>query len=86
LGLINDILDISKIEAGRQELNQSNFDLGEMVRGLARMFEVRCQQKNLDWRLEMNLQEALVCGDESKLRQVLINLLGNAVKFTLVAR
>jgi signal transduction histidine kinase/CheY-like chemotaxis protein len=82
MGLINDILDISKIEAGREELHPADFDLGDLVAGLGAMFEVRCRQKGLEWRLEQELPERPVQGDQNKLRQVLINLLGNAVKFT----
>ena len=82
LGLINDILDISKIEAGRQELNPSDFNLRGLVQGLGTMFEVRCRQKGLGWRLEEDLPAGFVYGDENKLRQVLSNLLGNAVKFS----
>ena len=82
LGLINDILDISKIEAGRATLNPVDFGLQGMVNGLGSMFEMRCQQKGLDWNLEADLPAGTVQGDEGKLRQVLINLLGNAVKFT----
>jgi signal transduction histidine kinase/DNA-binding NarL/FixJ family response regulator len=82
LGLINDILDISKIEAGREILNPIDFDLEGMVNGLGSMFEMRCQQKNMDWKLEADLSTGRVHGDEGKLRQVLINLLGNAAKFT----
>ena len=82
LGLINDILDISKIEAGRELLNPTDFDLQGMVNNLGSMFEMRCQQKNLDWKLEADLSTGRVSGDEGKLRQVLINLLANAVNFT----
>ena len=82
LHLINDILDLSKIEAGREELHRDDFDLNGLVNGLATMFELRCRQKDLGWRLEMELPEPRLHGDENKLRQVLINLLGNAVKFT----
>ncbi|MBT7455337.1 MAG: hypothetical protein HN796_15700, partial [Gemmatimonadetes bacterium] len=82
LGLINDILDISKIEAGREILNPTNFDLEGMVKGLSSMFEMRCQQKNLIWNLKTAIPSAYVHADEGKLRQILINLLGNAVKFT----
>lgn len=82
LGLINDILDISKIEAGREKFNPQDFDILGMIQGLSSMFEMRCQQKDLHWVLDMNIEPKFVSGDEGKLRQVLINLLGNAVKFT----
>ncbi|MBI5185372.1 MAG: response regulator [Nitrospinae bacterium] len=84
LALINDILDISKIEAGRMELKNSDFDLTECLRDISSMFKVRCDAKGLEWRDE-GIEEGgllFVHGDEGKLRQVLINLLGNAVKFT----
>ena len=84
LGLINDILDISKIEAGREILNLTGFDLQGMVNGLGSMFEMRCYQKGLGWKLTADLPVGQVHGDEGKLRQVLINLAGNAVKFTEV--
>ncbi len=83
LELINDILDISKIEAGAMELRPENFFLAELVEGISAMFKIRCEQKNLIWRVEYQLAEdVLVSADQGKLRQVLINLLGNAVKFT----
>lgn len=83
LGLINDILDISKIEAGAMELRQENFYLNELVESIAAMFKVRCEQKHLEWRVSSSLNDkVLVYADQGKLRQILINLLGNAVKFT----
>ena len=82
LALINEVLDISKIEAGRLQLNIESFDLNEMVEGIGRMFEPRCAEKDLAWHLEADLPEGQVRSDSVKLRQVLINLLGNAVKFT----
>ena len=82
LGLINDILDISKIEAGSEELILADFDLEKTVEGLASMFELRCQQQGLTWKAKVAISRPLVYGDENRLRQVLINLLGNAVKFT----
>ena len=82
-GLIDDVLDISKIEAGRMELQSANFDLHSLVRRLESMFQHRCQQKGIRLRIENSVaQPCWVHGDEGKLRQVLINLLGNAVKFT----
>ena len=83
LNLINDVLDISKIEAGRMELAPEDFDLAELVKGLSVMFELQCREKGLSWRLEGLDEEKLpVHGDEAKVRQVLINLIGNGVKFT----
>jgi len=83
LGLINEILDLSKIEAGRMELNPIDFDLGVLANGLAATFRPLCAQKKIGFRLEIDQAgPQRVCGDEGKLRQVLINLVGNAVKFT----
>lgn len=83
LALINDVLSISKIESGRVTLNQQNFNLQKMLQGLEEMFRPRAESNNL--RFCFNLDPQLpqhVLGDESKLRQILINLLGNAFKFT----
>ncbi len=82
LRLINDVLDISKIEAGREELHEADFDLKGMLHELELMFAMQCHRKNVDWRFEESLPDLPVHGDGGKLRQVLINLLSNAVKFT----
>ncbi len=83
LGLINEILDLSKIEAGRMELQPVNFDLAMLGNGLAATFRPLCAQKKIRFRLEVDATHpTAVRGDEGKLRQVLINLVGNAVKFT----
>ncbi|HEY5753576.1 MAG TPA: CHASE domain-containing protein [Chthoniobacterales bacterium] len=84
LHLVNEILDLSKIEADRMELQPDKFDLLSLTRELAAMFQQRCEEKGLGLRIEWlgNEERRMVEGDEGKLRQVLINLLGNAVKFT----
>lgn len=83
LGLLNSILDLSKIEAGRIEMRCEVFDLRALVRELAEMFMPRCAEKKLTLRVIVPAEVPVaVVGDEGKLRQVLINLIGNAVKFT----
>lgn len=86
LGMINDILDLSKIEAGKIELHPVDFELTELLQSLSAMFRMRCDQRGLDWNVESTgideVGNVVLHGDQGKLRQVLINLLGNAVKFT----
>ncbi|WP_433931712.1 ATP-binding protein [Sorangium cellulosum] len=83
LGLVNDILEMAKIEAGRMTLAEVDFDLHEMLSGLSEMFAVEAQKRGLTLSVEREQDvPQRVHGDEGKLRQVLINLLGNALKFT----
>ena len=83
LALINDILDLSKIEAGAIELHPEDFSIHELIDGLSEMFEFRCKQIGLDWKLENGITgSGFLYGDHNKLRQVLMNFLSNAVKFT----
>ena len=82
LGLVNEILDLGKIEDGRVELRETDFDLRALLLEIGSLFEHRCREKRLDFRLEGDTARAVVHGDLIKLRQVLINLVGNAVKFT----
>lgn len=83
LDLINDILDISKIEAGMSELRISSFDLYGMIDSLEQMLHNRASNKGLQLnvRVDRNVPQ-YINTDEAKLRQILINLLGNAIKFT----
>ena len=83
LALINDILEMSKIEAGRTTLNLSTFDLPALLKDLEMMFRVRTDEKKLSFSVEMigDVPQYIVT-DINKLRQVFINVLGNAVKFT----
>ncbi len=86
LHLINEILDLSKIEAGRMELEPTEFDLSALIFDLAAMFQFRSEEKGVALVLDCPHQPVHVRADEGKLRQVLINLLGNAVKFTAQGR
>ena len=83
LGLIDDILDFSKIEAGRLDLEEIDFDLADLIEGVLDSLSLRAAEKGLE--LTQLIGEAVpsVCrGDPTRLRQVLINLVGNAIKFT----
>ncbi|ARV59568.1 histidine kinase [Nostocales cyanobacterium HT-58-2] len=83
LNLINDVLEMSKIEAGHIVFNPEDFDLYLLLQTLQEMFQVRTQAKHLFLRFEIAPDlPRYIKTDEGKLRQVLINLLGNAVKFT----
>jgi len=83
LEIINSILDLSKIEAGKMEIRKEAFNLGSMVTSLRHVFAPECKRKKLDCVcvFDDTIPE-LVIGDGPRLRQVLTNLLGNAIKFT----
>ncbi len=84
LSLIDDILDLSKIEANRLILEKLPFSFGSMVREIIKLFEPRTADKGIQLALELDsyLLENEVSGDGQRVRQVMINLIGNAVKFT----
>ncbi len=83
LTLINDLLDLAKIEAGRLDLHASGFELPLLLKQVADLIAVRATQAGLDFRCHLSPDLPLhVRADERALRQVLLNLLGNAVKFT----
>lgn len=83
LGLINEVLELSKIEAGKAGLSLTAVDVPHVLRGLESMFQLQASQKGLglEFRLQPDLPHLVRC-DENKLRQILMNLVGNAVKFT----
>ncbi len=87
LTLVNDLLDVSKIEAGRLELESIPFSLAETVGDTIRTIAVRAAEKGLalEYELDPQLPDAVV-GDPGRLRQILFNLVGNSVKFTNVGR
>lgn len=83
LYIINDILDFSKVEAGRLELEYLNFDLRELMDTIYDLFSNKASEKGLT--LTSQLEESIpqiVCGDPVRIRQILTNLIGNAIKFT----
>jgi PAS domain S-box-containing protein len=83
LGLINDILDLSKVESGQLLLECVEFDLGEVLSSTIDMMANRAQQKGLELTLHIDPEiSTVLVGDPDRLRQVLINLIGNAIKFT----
>ncbi|MDD4881502.1 MAG: PAS domain S-box protein, partial [Gallionellaceae bacterium] len=83
LGLINDILEIAKIEAGRVEVQNAPFDLGALVLDVTDILRIRAQDKGLQLLVDQSSQfPRYIVGDETKLRQILINLISNAIKAT----
>ncbi|MBD2494137.1 response regulator [Nostoc sp. FACHB-280] len=85
LALINDVLEMSKIEAGQLTLNESYFDLYRLILSIQEMFALKASDKGINIITEFSPEvNQYVYGDEGKLRQILINLLGNAIKFTVV--
>jgi PAS domain S-box-containing protein len=83
LTLINDVLEMAKIEAGRAQLESKPFDLGGLVRDVIDMMQIRAREKNLQLLLDQSSSfPRYIKGDEAKIRQVLVNLIGNAIKFT----
>ena len=83
LEIINDILDFSKIEAGKVELEKIEFDLGEMINKLIGPLSYRAQEKGLEFLIDVDPKvPPNLIGDPTKFRQVIMNLIGNSIKFT----
>ncbi len=82
LSLINDILDLSKIEAGRMEIDPSDFDLPSALQNALTLVRERAQRHGISLGLEVGQEIASIRADERKFKQILLNLLSNAVKFT----
>lgn len=83
LSLINDILDFSKIEAGSMEINEADYDFCSVLNDVYNMIRIKAEQKSLS--LKFNIDSALpdkLYGDEMRLRQIMVNILNNAVKYT----
>ena len=83
LSLINDILDMSRIESGRMNIRQEEFSFGDMLEQINTMIESQCDDRGLEFECRINGHiDDYYIGDDMKLKQVIINILGNAVKFT----
>lgn len=83
LGLINDVLEMSKIEAGQMDVEETSFSLYELIGTLDDMLRYKAEAKGLQFVVKYGSGlPPLICADEGKLRQILINLLNNAIKFT----
>ena len=83
LGLINDVLDLSKLEAGKLQIVESDYQVSGMLRDAVLAIEARVKQKNLELKLEIDEEiPAVLNGDEIRIKQILNNLLSNAAKYT----
>ena len=83
LGIINDILDFSKIESGKMEIICVEYDLGSLINDLTNMIRPKTQEKGLEFNLEIDGNTpAILFGDEIRIKQILLNILNNAVKYT----
>ncbi len=83
LGLINDVLDMSKIESGKMNLVEQSYETEDMLRGICSMIRGRASQKDLYFRVDVDeTLPKVFYGDEGKIKQVVLNLLTNAVKYT----
>jgi signal transduction histidine kinase len=82
LELVNDILDLAKIEAGKMPVHVEPVDIAELIRELSQTIEPMVRRKNLEYRVELEAEMPLLETDRTKVKQVVLNLLSNAVKFT----
>ena len=84
LNVINDILDFSKIEAGKVDLEEKDFDLRACVEAALKTLALRADEKGLELLCDVAEEiPDMLCGDSGRLRQILVNLVGNAIKFTI---
>ncbi|MCR2049437.1 DegV family EDD domain-containing protein [Acetatifactor muris] len=83
LTLINDILDLSKIKSGKMEIVNTSYETGELFSEIVNMIWIKAREKGLEFRLQVDpSMPSMLCGDEVRIKQVLVNLLNNAVKYT----
>jgi signal transduction histidine kinase/DNA-binding response OmpR family regulator len=83
LGLINSVLDMSKIESGKITLSEEEFSLSESIESLLALFHPQIEAKNMELKMDItNIKHENVIGDSQRLQQIFINIMGNAIKFT----
>ena len=83
LTLINDILDISKIKSGKMEIINTSYETGALFSEIVNMIWIKAKEKGLEFKLHIDPSiPSMLCGDEVRIKQILINLLNNAVKYT----
>ena len=82
LGLINEVLDMARIESGKMTINNEKFHLNQLLQEIDVLIRPQAEEKKLNFTIDSNYTTSLLIGDELRLSQVLINLLGNALKFT----
>ena len=85
LSVLNDVLDFSRLEAGRFELEQASFDLHDLIQGVGALLQTRANEKGLTGGVDIGANcPQFIVGDAARLRQVLISLVDNALKFTAI--
>jgi signal transduction histidine kinase len=82
LEMINDILDLAKVEAGKMEVRPTDFNLIAVIQGQVELFRKMAEDKNIDIQVDSNQCDMMIFQDQSKFAQILTNLLSNAIKFT----
>jgi signal transduction histidine kinase len=83
MSLVNDLLDVSKMESGKLELDQDSFSLRKLIQDCSKLFQAELRRKSLSFETTFNTDLPLiVIGEKNRMRQVLLNLMANAVKFT----
>ncbi len=82
LAMINDILDISRIEAGREEIEITSFNPNHVVADVVALLQIQAQQKNIKLINEVNEPDIMITSDATKVNHILLNIIGNAIKFT----
>ncbi len=84
LTLINDILDLSKIKSGKMEIINDSYETGELFSEIVNMIWIKAKEKGLEFRLHVDSSiPSMLCGDAVRIKQILINLLNNAIKYTI---